>query len=124
MAFPSQTSDVIPTRKPAMQWITALPDGGARLTPAAHKNKARTHWEADVRNEALLRKLRDDMNRVGAKRADVPTLPFGLDPVDSTLPGGGLALASLHEVAGGAAGAVHGAAAILFAAGIAARTTG
>lgn len=77
-----------------------------------------------MRNEALLRQLRDDISRVGARRADAATLPFGLDPIDGTLPGGGLALASLHEVAGGAAGALHGAAAILFAAGIAARTTG
>jgi protein ImuA len=77
-----------------------------------------------VRNEALLRKLRDDIRGVGARRADAATLPFGLVPMDAALPGGGLALASLHEVAGGAAGALHGAAAILFAAGIAARTTG
>ena len=51
-------------------------------------------------------------------------LPFGLGAIDSRLPGGGLALGSLHEVAGGGNGAVDGAAAALFAAGIAARTSG
>ena len=42
----------------------------------------------------------------------------------SNVPSGGLALAALHEVAGGGDGAVDGAAAALFAAGIAARTRG
>ena len=51
-------------------------------------------------------------------------LPFGVDAIDQRLPKGGLALGSLHEVAGGADGAIHGAAAALFTAGIAARTTG
>lgn len=51
-------------------------------------------------------------------------LPFGLDLVDQRLPAGGLALGALHEVAGGGNGAVDGAAAALFAAGIMARTTG
>ncbi|HWV02098.1 MAG TPA: damage-inducible protein [Devosia sp.] len=51
-------------------------------------------------------------------------LPFGLESVDRKIPGGGLALGALHEVAGGGNGAVHGAAAALFAAGIAARTSG
>ena len=52
------------------------------------------------------------------------TLPFGLDAIDHCLPARGLALGALHEVAGGGNGAVHGAAAALFAAGIMARTTG
>ena len=51
-------------------------------------------------------------------------LPFGIAEVDSRLPGGGLALGALHEVAGGGNGAIDGAAAALFAAGIAARTKG
>ncbi len=50
-------------------------------------------------------------------------LPFGLSALDSRLPGGGLMLGALHEVAGGPDGAMDGAAA-LFAAGIAARVTG
>jgi protein ImuA len=51
-------------------------------------------------------------------------MPFGITEMDSRLPGGGLALGALHEVAGGGNGAVDGAAAALFSAGIAARTRG
>jgi hypothetical protein len=51
-------------------------------------------------------------------------LPFGIKAIDRHLPGGGLALGALHEVAGGGNGAIDGAAAALFAAGIAARTRG
>jgi hypothetical protein len=51
-------------------------------------------------------------------------LPFGVPVIDVRLPDGGLALGALHEVAGGGSGAVDGAAAALFAAGIAARTRG
>lgn len=58
----------------------------------------------------------------GARPHEV--LPFGIAPLDRKLPGGGLALGCLHEVAGGGNGAVDGAAAACFTAGIAARTTG
>jgi hypothetical protein len=51
-------------------------------------------------------------------------LPFGLAEIDARLPGGGLALGALHEVAGGGNGAIDGAAAALFVAGTAARTRG
>src|SRR5712675_2144298 len=51
-------------------------------------------------------------------------LPFGIKAIDERLPEGGLALGALHEVAGGGNGAIDGAAAALFAAGIAARTRG
>lgn len=51
-------------------------------------------------------------------------LPFGVTPLDRKLPGGGLALGCLHEVAGGGNNAADGAAATCFAAGIAARTSG
>lgn len=51
-------------------------------------------------------------------------LPFGVAEIDRKLPGAGLALGCLHEVAGGGNGAVDGAAAALFAAGVAARTHG
>src|ERR1700719_3958313 len=44
--------------------------------------------------------------------------------IDRHLPGRGLALIALHELAGGGHGAIDGAAAALFAAGIAARTRG
>ena len=45
-------------------------------------------------------------------------------PSTAGFPGGGLALGALHEVAGGGNAAIDGAAAALFAAGIAARTKG
>lgn len=69
--------------------------------------------------------LRTQIARIetGAKQAR-GVLPFGIAAVDRKVPGGGLALGALHEVAGGGNGAVHGAAAALFAAGIAARTGG
>lgn len=51
-------------------------------------------------------------------------LPFGVEAIDRVLPGGGLRLGALHEIAGGANGAVHGAAAALLAASIAARLKG
>ena len=51
-------------------------------------------------------------------------LPFGVAAIDGRLPGGGLALGSLHEMAGGGVGVTDAAAAALFAAGIAARTGG
>ena len=58
----------------------------------------------------------------GARAREV--LPFGVPSLDRKLPGGGLALGCLHEVAGGGNGAVDGAAAACFVAGIAARTQG
>ncbi len=51
-------------------------------------------------------------------------LPFGVPDIDAILPGGGLAYGALHECAGGGSGTVDGAAAALFAAGVAARTKG
>src|SRR6267142_609373 len=60
----------------------------------------------------------------GGARHEQAVLPFGIEVIDERLPEGGLALGALHEVAGGGNGAVDGAAAALFAAGIAARTGG
>jgi protein ImuA len=51
-------------------------------------------------------------------------LPFGIPALDARLPGGGLAFGALHEVAGGADGALHGATAARFAAGLLARAEG
>lgn len=58
----------------------------------------------------------------GTKKAGC--LPFGVAEIDDILPGGGLAHGALHEFAGGGSGTIDGAAAALFAAGIAARTRG
>lgn len=57
-------------------------------------------------------------------RPSAGVLPFGVKAVDAVLPQGGLALGALHEVADGGDGAVDGAAAALFTAGIAARLPG
>ena len=71
----------------------------------------------------------DDLRQRISRLAGAPThgrnvLPFGIEMIDRVLPGGGLPLGALHEVAGGGNGAIDGAAAALFTAGIAARTTG
>ena len=72
-----------------------------------------------------LAELREQLQRLDGTYARARSvLPFAVSDIDRRLPGGGLALNALHEVAGGADGAVHGAAAALFCAGIAARTRG
>ena len=74
---------------------------------------------------AAISELRDRIARLeGGNARDRTVLPFGVAAIDRVLPGGGLAFGGLHEVAGGGNGAVDGAAAALFAAGIAARTAG
>ena len=58
--------------------------------------------------------LREQIRRIEAgDRVSRGLLPFGVPEIDDRLPGGGLALGALHEVAGGANGAIHGAAAAL-----------
>src|SRR5216683_7574925 len=70
---------------------------------------------------ALRERIRCLEGRARHRRA---VLPFGIKAIDERLPEGGLALGALHEVAGGGNGAIDGAAAALFAAGIASRTRG
>lgn len=78
-----------------------------------------------MRPEPAIESLRAQIERIeGKSRRAKSVLPFGIAEMDSRLPGGGLALGSLHEIAGGGNGAVDGAAAALFSAGIAARTVG
>jgi protein ImuA len=78
-----------------------------------------------VRPELAIETLRAQIEKIeGRSRRAKSVLPFGIAELDSRLPGNGLARGALHEVAGGGNGAVDGAAAALFAAGIAARTTG
>src|ERR1017187_10513400 len=74
--------------------------------------------------QSALQSLRAQIDRIEGRSQPKSVLPFGIAEVDSRLPGGGLALGALHEVAGGGNGAIDGAAAALFAAGIAARTRG
>jgi hypothetical protein len=69
--------------------------------------------------------LRQRISRLaGASTHGRSVLPFGIEVIDRVLPGGGLPLGALHEVAGGGNGAIDGAAAALFTAGVAARTAG
>jgi protein ImuA len=77
-----------------------------------------------VREQALadLRERISSLEGGVAKRKSC--LPFGLPEIDRVLPGGGLSYGAVHEFAGGGSGTVDGAAAALFAAGIAARTKG
>jgi protein ImuA len=78
-----------------------------------------------VRPLPALASLREKIRWIEAgNRRALAVLPFGLPEIDARLPGGGLGLGALHEVAGGGNGAIDGAAAALFAAGIAARTKG
>ena len=73
----------------------------------------------------VLNALRERIQRLeGGAARHRTVLPFGIQAIDQHLPEGGLALGALHEVAGGGNGAIDGAAAALFAAGIAARTRG
>lgn len=77
------------------------------------------------RPAAELAALRARIQHLEAEgRPAAGVLPFGVPALDGALPQGGLALGALHEVAGGGDGAVDGAAAALFAAGIAARLPG
>ena len=52
------------------------------------------------------------------------TLPFGIPAIDDALPGGGLAMAALHEVIGTGVDVEFAAAPALFAAGLLARRPG
>jgi protein ImuA len=73
----------------------------------------------------VIRRLREQIQSLeGTPLRARAVLPFGVATIDERLPGGGLALGALHEVAGGGNAAIDGAAAALFAAGIAARTKG
>ncbi|MDE1991182.1 MAG: ImuA family protein [Rhizobiaceae bacterium] len=78
-----------------------------------------------ARSARILDELRGRIAHLdGSSSRQSAVLPFGLPEIDCHLPGGGLALGALHEVAGGGNGAIDGAAAALFVAGVAARTSG
>ena len=75
-------------------------------------------------SSASLETLRQQIQKLDGSRREAGVLPFGVEAIDACLPGGGLALGALHEITGRDGGAVDGAAAALFAAGIAARSSG
>ncbi|MBZ9990922.1 ImuA family protein [Mesorhizobium sp. BH1-1-5] len=78
-----------------------------------------------MRPEPAIESLRARIEKIqGRSRRARSVLPFGIAELDTRLPGGGLALGALHEIAGGGNGAIDGAAAALFAGGVAARTRG
>jgi protein ImuA len=78
-----------------------------------------------INSAAIVDGLRERIASLESSPArDRQVLPFGIAMLDRVLPGGGLSLGALHEVAGGGNGTIHGAAAALFAAGIAARMRG
>jgi len=74
---------------------------------------------------ARLAALRASIAHVGRpEKTAGAALPFGVGAVDSHLPGGGLALGALHEIAGGGPDVEHGAAAVLLIGGVLARLPG
>ncbi|GGE21642.1 hypothetical protein GCM10011529_30370 [Polymorphobacter glacialis] len=76
-------------------------------------------------SHAALEAVRERIRQIEAvDRICHGALAFGVAGIDARLPLGGLALGALHEVAGGGNGAIDGAAAALFTAGIMARTSG
>ena len=64
------------------------------------------------------------LERSGGGHRAATVLPFGLPALDDRLPGGGLALGAVHELAAGGPEVEQGAAAALFAAGLLARHPG
>jgi protein ImuA len=105
----------------------------SRLTLSQDENKCRTNYRLSrfkgqmsvSAPPAAISELRERIARLEGSNARIRTvLPFGVAAIDRVLAGGGLVFGGLHEVAGGGNGAVDGAAAALFAAGIGARTAG
>jgi len=71
-----------------------------------------------------LEALREDIVRLAAPARRRRILPFGVEPLDAALPGGGLALGAVHEICEGGVDAWRAPLAALFAAGILARLKG
>jgi protein ImuA len=63
---------------------------------------------------SAIRRLREQIQCLeGVPLRARTVLPFGIEAIDGRLPGGGLALGALHEVAGGGNAAIDGAAAAI-----------
>jgi protein ImuA len=74
--------------------------------------------------DPVVAELRERLDRLASTRRRSGVLPFGLGQIDRRLPGGGLSLGALHEVAQAGPAHEYGALATLFIAGVAARLTG
>ncbi len=85
------------------------------------KTRLREAKTGDGRSERLaaLRRQLEALERAG--RPGTAALPFGVAAIDGALPGGGLALAALHEIAGAGPDEEDGAVSAAFLAGILAR---
>jgi protein ImuA len=77
-----------------------------------------------IQNLTELRQKLSTLERRGATKAEAGVLPFGLDAIDQHLPGGGLRLGGLHELADTGPATEHATAAGLMVAGILARLDG
>jgi protein ImuA len=83
-----------------------------------------------MKHDQYLRELRQDVSRLerrsGAMRpkTGIEVLPFEIAAIDGHLPGGGLRLGGLHEIADYGPGLEHATAATLMVAGILARLPG
>ena len=76
-------------------------------------------------DSALLHQLRAKIAKIErTPGSSTQTLPFGIPAIDDALPGGGLAMAALHEVVGSGIDLEFAAAPALFAAGLLARRPG
>ncbi|NPD69320.1 damage-inducible mutagenesis protein (plasmid) [Lichenicola cladoniae] len=73
---------------------------------------------ADLRSQIA------SLERGAGRQRDEAVLPLGVAPIDRHLPGGGLTLGAVHELAGGGPEVEQGAAPALFAAGLLARRPG
>ena len=68
-----------------------------------------------ARKKPALEALQTTIARLeGHKSHKRAVLPFGVKEIDARLPGGGLVLGALHEVAGGGTDALNATAAALF----------
>lgn len=75
--------------------------------------------------EHVISDLRERIESLqGSSARKVGCLPFGVPEIDTASAGRRTAYGAIHEFAGGGGGTIDGAAAALFAAGIAARTKG
>ncbi len=79
---------------------------------------------ANTRRTASLAALRATLAGLERRPGPAPVIPFGVAAIDTRLPGGGVPLGALHEIAGTGPQVEHGTAAALLAAALLARIPG